>query len=266
MWRRLAGDDATVRAVVEGVVGALDRVLGDALVAVYLHGSAVMGGLRPDSDIDLMVLTTRSLTSPERAALVEELLRVSGRRATQRPGRPIELTGVVVDQVSPWRYPPVRDFQYGEWLRDEYDAGLVPEPMPDPDLAVLVTAAREHAVPLVGPEPADLLPRVPAADLRRAVDDSLPALLADLEGDERNVILTLARMWVTAGTGEVVSKDEAAARMLETLPSELAPVLELARAAYLGAAGDDWDDKAQAVAALVDHATSSIAARMLEGA
>lgn len=70
------------------------------------------------------MLTERSLSQNERKRLVGFLLQHSGRRATIAPGRPVELTPVVIDDVVPWTYPPVCDFQYGEWLRREFVDGL----------------------------------------------------------------------------------------------------------------------------------------------
>lgn len=117
---------ARVRRQVERVTDHLDRRDPGGVLAVYLYGSAVLGGLRPDSDIDLFLVTQRSLTGDEREALVGLLLQFSGCRATVVPGRPVELTSVVRDDVVPWHYPPTCDFQYGEWLRDE----LVADPRP----------------------------------------------------------------------------------------------------------------------------------------
>lgn len=122
-------------------------------LALYLTGSSCHGGLRPDSDIDLLLITVRSLQDAERRRLVGHLLQHSGRRATVRPGRAIELTSLVRDEVVPWRYPAVRDFLYGEWLRTDYESGRVPDPEPDPNLPVLITAAREHSQALFGPAP-----------------------------------------------------------------------------------------------------------------
>ncbi|MCI0582291.1 MAG: nucleotidyltransferase domain-containing protein, partial [Chloroflexi bacterium] len=39
----------------------LREVIGDAVLGVYLHGSAVMGGLRPTSDVDVLAVTARVL-------------------------------------------------------------------------------------------------------------------------------------------------------------------------------------------------------------
>jgi hypothetical protein len=109
-------------------------VIGRDVLAGYLHGSAVTGGLRPDSDLDLLVVTRRSLPEAERRAIVAEV----------------------------------------------------------------------------------------------------PGLLEDLEPDTRNVLLTLARVWVTLDTGEIRSKDAAADWAIERLPAARGEVLALARDGYLG--------------------------------
>lgn len=232
---------------VDRLVGRLVALDPGGLVAVYLHGSAVSGGLRPDSDVDLLAVTTRTLTRPERRAVLDALLGVSGRRATEGPGRPLELTAVVLGEVRPWRYPPRCDFLYGEWLRDEYADGALPLPHPHPDLAVTLTDVRQRGHALHGPDPEALLDPVPVADLRRAVADGLDPLLDDLVGDERNVLLTLARMLVTLESGEIAPKDVAARRVAPGLPPAEAAVLRRAADAYTGAAEDDWSrDRAAA--------------------
>ncbi len=99
------------------------QTLPHDLVGVYLHGSAVLGGLRPDSNLDVLVVSRRSLEKSERIALLNGLLDISGRRARRIPGRPVKLTVVVDADVNPWRYPARVDFQYGEWLRSDYERG-----------------------------------------------------------------------------------------------------------------------------------------------
>ncbi len=61
----------------------------------------------------------------------------------------------------------------------------------------------------------------------------IPGLLDDLEGDTRNVLLTLARVWTTLATGRIRSKDAAADWALARLPDEHRPVLAHARQLYL---------------------------------
>ncbi len=227
-----------MHAVVDRVSGYFDG--SDALVGLYIYGSAIAGGLRHESDLDLFVVTHRTLSARERVEITDLLLRFSGRRATVEPGRPVELTSVVHAELRPWRYPPGCDYQYGEWLREDFTAGLVPAPHPDPDLAILITSARSSSKPLRGPALDEITDPVPPADLSRAIKDSVQPLLEDLRGDERNVLLTLARMVVTLETGEIVSKDDAAARVMSILPPGSRELLDLARRGYLGAVADDW--------------------------
>jgi streptomycin 3"-adenylyltransferase len=236
-----------VEPVVDALTDHLARTDPGGLLGVHLFGSSAVGGLRPDSDVDVLVLTQRSLSQSERQTLLEFLLQHSGRRATVAAGRPLELTSLVVDDVVPWSYPPVCDFLYGEWLRDDFLGGEVPARHDNPDLAVLVTTALQHAVCLHGPPLDELVGPVPTEDLLRSFQDSLDPLLDDLVGDERNVMLTLARKVVTAETGRIVSKDQAADLILPSLREPHRSVLSLAARGYLGEVDDDWTDRQEQV-------------------
>ena len=50
---------AEVSTQLSEVVGVIERHLEPTLLAVHLYGSAVDGGLKPHSDIDLLVTVTR---------------------------------------------------------------------------------------------------------------------------------------------------------------------------------------------------------------
>jgi Domain of unknown function (DUF4111) len=203
----------------------------------------VLGGLRPTSDLDILVVLKRRTSATERRALVEGLLDVSGARARLGPARPVELSVVVDNDVRPWRYPPRQEFMYGDWLRDTCEQGGAPRPEPAPDLSILITMALQGDTALVGPPPAQVLDPVPHNDLIRGAIAGMPQLLGDLESDTRNVLLTLARIWMTLQTGQIRSKDVAAAWVLEQLPPEHQPVLARARAMYLqGEDEERWAD------------------------
>ncbi|MFB6958544.1 aminoglycoside adenylyltransferase family protein [Streptomyces sp. NPDC056309] len=210
----------------------VDEVLGHTAVGTYLHGSSVLGGLRPASDVDVLVVSRRRMDDRERRALLHGLSRISGSGSTGE-ARPVELTVTVQSEVRPWRYPPTADFLYGEWLREEFEASGPPQPGPVPDLALLITMVLSGNHPLTGPPPADVLAPVPPGDLVRSSVAGIPALLDDLDGDTRNVLLTLSRVWTTLATGEIRSKDQAADWALARLPPKQRPVLEHARELYL---------------------------------
>ncbi len=84
--------------------------------------------------------------------------------------------------------------------------------MIDIDLAILLTKAREHSVALVGPAAEEFFDPVPEQDLFEALRETLKLWNSqpDWAGDERNVVLTLSRIWYSAITGKIAPKDVAA--------------------------------------------------------
>ena len=247
-------------AQLDRILGVVRRVLGPGVLGVYLYGSAVSGGLRPRSDLDVFVVSARRTTREQKEALVRELVPLSRRGHRPAAWRPVELTVVARPDVRPWRYPPRMDFQYGEWLRDAFASGDVdPAPRSHDDLAVLITMVLRAGTPLLGPPAAEVLDRVPRDDLQRAMLDGVEPLLADLD-DTANVVLTLARIWITIATGDVTSKDAAADWALPRLPEAHRPVLARARAVYLGADEDRWDDLASEVRPHAEHVVERIEA------
>jgi streptomycin 3"-adenylyltransferase len=242
------------------VVTLVREVLGPDVVGAYLFGSAVLGGLQPESDLDVLVVSKRQTTRAERRRLVERLLAISGRRTAAGRWRRVELTIVVESEITPWRYPPSFDFQYGDWLRSEFESGNL-EPWPtstNPDLAALITMVLLADTTLMGPPPNEVFDPVPPADLVRAIVSEIDTLLGDLESDTRNVVLTLARIWSTVATGTIRSKDSAADWALDRLPEEHRAVLARARAIYVGDEEERWDDIQPRLRPHTDHVVTEI--------
>ena len=241
------------------ILAVVSGVLGTNIIGAYLYGSAVAGGLRPRSDVDVFVVSRRRTTREEKQRLVAGLVPISRLGTRPRSWRPVELTVVAQSDVRPWSYPPRVDFQYGEWLHEEFDSGNVePSPENKTDVGVLITMVLLGGRPLLGPTAADVLDRVPRDDLVRAMVDGVEALLADLESDTANVVLTLARIWTTIATGEVRSKDEAADWVLSRLPEDHRPVLARARAVYLAVEEDRWEDLASRVRPHAEYVVDEI--------
>lgn len=241
---------------------AIQKIMGEHLLAVYLYGSAALGGLRPDSDLDLLVVLEGPLSAPARRELSATLLALSGRLGNEQCTRPLEVTVVDRNDIVPWQYPPRSQLLYGEWLRPQFETGDFSQPTPDPDLALLLAQARMASTALYGPPAPDLLAPVPAADITHALRDSLPGLVANLRGDKRNVLLTLARMWLTATTGDFRSKDQAAEWAAERLPSAFAALLRQARHGYLSGEPDHWAGQLERLDALAAHLRTAIIASL----
>lgn len=239
-------------------LAVLQELPGNPWIGVYLYGSTVMGGLRPNSDVDILAITNQSLSENVRRDIRDRLLQVSGKIGNADAVRPLEVTVINHSDVVPWHFPPKYEFLCGEWLRDRFEKGDIPGPASEPDLAILLVQARNTGISLFGPAAADILDPIPAGDIRKAIQESLPGLIANLRGDERNVILTLARMWLTVSTGEIFAKDKAAEWAASLLPPAHAALLILAGKAYRGEVIDRWDEMEPEVNELVEHLKKEI--------
>lgn len=244
--------------VLARVLAHLGMANPGGVVGLYLHGSGV-DRLYADSDIDLLLITQRSLTLAERRHLLDVLMDLSGWRghATRFPEvaerRPVELTSLVVERMATDPRRAHRDFQYGEWLRTDIVNGLIPQATDDPDVVLLVGAALLRHRVLLGSPLKDVLPTVPLAHVREAALRVMPDVVRNAPGDERNALLTMARILVTVRTGSIVSKDVAAATIGRTLPHADRRLMERARTGYLRGDDGDWTGDALCVREVLER-------------
>ena len=201
----------------------LSELFTHDLLGVYLYGSSIVGGLQLFSDIDLFVVLRRSTTPHEKAKLAMQLLKISG-HYLKRDKFPIEMTIVEKSAINPWYYPPRFDFQYGDWLREQFECGNI-EPWPTkemPDLAVLITQLLLASKTLKGADPDQLLCKIPYSDFIAATTDALPHF--------------------TLETDSICSKLAAAEWAIHHLPEKYQLVLNNAKAIYTGKQNEEWGD------------------------
>ncbi|BDR99723.1 streptomycin 3''-adenylyltransferase (plasmid) [Proteus mirabilis] len=242
----------------------LENHLGETIQAVHLFGSAVDGGLKPFSDIDLLITVSTPLGESTRVALMSDLLLVSAFPGTDAKRRALEVTILAQKDVVPWRYPARRQMQFGEWLRHDINAGIFEPAMTDHDLAILLTKVRLHSLALYGPAAQEFFDEIPAIDVQRSLLETLALWTteADWEGDERNIVLALVRIWYTAMTGDIASKDAAADWALQRLPSENKHIVIAARDGYLGLGTVDLAAYPQERAELLNYIRSSVTTKL----
>jgi streptomycin 3"-adenylyltransferase len=254
--------DAKTERQITQIVRLLQEVFQKDFLGLYLFGSAILGGLQKYSDIDILAVVDRPSTPEDKAKIVRELEKISG-IYMKEPKRPIELTIVVKSEVNPWRYPPIFDFQYGEWLREAFDQGSL-EPWESkemPDLAMMITQVFLASQTIYGADPGKLLDRVPYADFLRATTKEIDNMLRDLEWDTRNVLLTLARMWSSLETDAIWSKPGAASWAIGRLPEEYQDMLARARAVCVGEEEEGWEDLQEKVRPCAEYMVGKIKER-----
>src|SRR5690606_29165994 len=117
----------------------LRRRIGPSLTSVYLHGSAVDGGLRERSDVDLLAFVSDPLPASVRAPLLADLMAVSGHYPCDTMGRrPLEIIIMRSTDLQRMRYPARAEFVYGEWLRTAFEGGAVPQPEASPEFTLVL--------------------------------------------------------------------------------------------------------------------------------
>lgn len=226
------------------VLSMCQRLLGSNLVGVYLHGSFVASGLRPLSDLDFLVVSAHPLSAFCRSQFLRRLLSLSARQPSG-PNSPrcLDIFTMTTGELRKPSYPAKSEFIYGEWLRKGFEGGDALVPFVDPVVTLMIAQARPEAISLYGPPLHDLVPRLPRSHVAKALADSLQPLLDNLKGDERNVLLTLARMWRTASERDFIAKDAAAFWAADRLPPPTARILRQCGLAYQGRYIDDWQSQ-----------------------
>ncbi|MEI2273171.1 nucleotidyltransferase domain-containing protein [Sphingobacterium sp. ML3W] len=112
----------------------LIKSLGDSLQGLYLYGSYVDGGLKHKSDLDIFVVVNEPLNFDIKKTLIQNLLLLSGAIDNKENKRYLEFTVINQTKLTDLHFPLYREFQYGEWLRDNFLHGSIPEAVIDHDL------------------------------------------------------------------------------------------------------------------------------------
>ncbi len=180
-------------AYLQALTSATADVLGDDLVGVYPHGSLILGGWRPErSDIDVLVVVERSLTSAEQSTLAA---------AWQPEARPCPAVGLELSVVlrSVAAHPNARPaFELHVTTAPE-DAKVVDGHGHPGDLDLVLHFAICHALgyEVFAEVPRPLVLAQVADELTWAVEHAAPAEYA---------VLNACRAWRYAVDGTLVSK------------------------------------------------------------
>lgn len=239
-------------------VELIKEVFEDRLVGIYLYGSFVLGGLKPESDLDLLVITNSDLTTEDRKDLTHGLMGISGEIGNKLGKRFLEVTVFNENSLNPFSYPPKYEYIYGEWDREDYKSGKLPETTYDPDGTILLAQARENSVTLFGEDIKEIILQIGMEYIIKALKADIPILLEGVREEGKNTVLTLARIWYTVFTEKITSKDNAANWAMAILPKEQGALLNLAKEEYLGNLKVNWNDKEEELVLLVEYMKKEI--------
>jgi nucleotidyltransferase-like protein len=177
------------------LVAALDASLDAALRAVYLTGSAAVGAYRPGvSDLDVLVVA-----EPTDRARLDAIVGHCSHEALPCPAKKLEL---VVYEPAALAAPGERprwslNLDTGAGVRQvDFD----PDTQPAHWFVLDLAFARRHALPLVGPPPAETIGDPGDAAVSAAFAEMVEWYEANEPGEEATLAALRARHWAATGT------------------------------------------------------------------
>jgi predicted nucleotidyltransferase len=219
-----------INALLAVLLENIQAVLGAELTGLYLDGSLANGGFDADSDIDFAAVTAHEMTEERFAALRAMHERIA---ALDTPWA-IQIEGSYLSQAAVRRYDPAL-VRYPNIERGPDERLKMVEH--GPWWAVHRYILRKCGIRLVGPSLATLIDPVPPEELRAAMRNTLQGwsnnLLAHPEiyprrGYQSYIVLSHCRILYTLATGDVVSKQAAAAWVKESYAPEWGELIERA--------------------------------------
>lgn len=213
------------------VIKIIKDEIGESLIGLYLYGSATQEGLKINSDIDMLSVTSKSISQRKKSILAKKIMKIFRKINDSNDLRYVELTNVVINDIIPWKHPVYQDFIYGEWLRSEYQKGDFGKREKNPDVTILLYQVKQKGISLLSNK--FELPSIPFQDVKLAMREMVPIISGEIIGDESNSILTLCRILYTLESKEIVSKDIAATKVKAKFNLKHQKVIESAINEYL---------------------------------
>ena len=219
------------------------EILGENLVGVYLHGSAVMGCFQPKkSDLDFIIVVNNPLDDAVKKAYLEMVVKYNA----LGPAKGIEMSIVLRSVCKPFVYPTPFELHFStghlDWYREDPDDYIRNMNGTDKDLAAHFTIITKRGKCLCGAPIKEVFAEVPERDY-------MDSIWFDVEGAEEEITeypmyltLNLARVLAYTEEGLVLSKKEGGEWAIAKLPAEYRPLIVDALREYSENADSVYDE------------------------
>ncbi len=234
-------------SVIRGFTAESEKILGDNLAGIYLHGSAVMGCFNPGkSDIDLIIAVNR----PMSASAKREFMNMTVRYNALSPAKGIEMSVVLREVCRPFVYPTPFELHFSaahlEWYRRDPDDYIRKMNGTDRDLAAHFTVIYNRGRCLYGVPVREMFAEVPGSDYMDSIWNDVAGATEEIGENTMYLALNLARVMAYREDGLVLSKKEGGEWAADRVPEEYRPLIADALREYCENAEISYD-KALAV-------------------
>lgn len=211
------------------------RIIGNDLVGVYLHGSAVMGCFNPEkSDVDLMIVVDGELSKKTKRAFMDMVVEMNA----YAPEKGIEMSIVRKEVCSPFVYPTPFELHFSNmhigWYTSDPDGYVEHMNGTDIDLAAHFTIINSRGRTLFGKEIKDVFAPVPHEDYFDSICADIEEAPTDILENPVYITLNLCRVLAYKNDSLIRSKAEGGKWGEEHLPEAYRPLIEAALEEYSG--------------------------------
>lgn len=234
----------TLKAITEKFVEQSKRILGDNLVGVYLHGSAVMGCFNEKtSDIDMLVVIHHDMTEEEKRRYMDMVVELN----TLAPTKGIEMSIIKKSVCKPFMYPTPFELHFSvahlEWYKSNPQDYVSKMNGTDKDLAAHITILYHRGLCLCGEEIHDVFEAVDEEAYFDSIRYDIENAKEDILESPVYVTLNLCRVLAFKKEKQILSKQEGGTWGLTHVPENYRTLIRQALDEYASIASIELDEK-----------------------
>jgi streptomycin 3"-adenylyltransferase len=244
----------SVRKVLREILSAVQSVIQDNLIGLYLHGSLAMDCYNPrSSDIDIIIVARERLSQEQRKRIIEYLKGVCSKRER------IELSIVCEDAIRNPRYPMTVDLHFEYW-------GNIFENEPDKEILSNLYTTKKRGFCLWGAQTSEVFSEISAEHHLRSVIEDIRHTRKYIHDKPEHIGYDVTVYWILGSCrilafireGKVLSKLEGGRWGIANLPKKYHEPIIRALSSYQGIEkhGHDWEYKE--LEAFADYMTNTI--------
>ncbi len=205
-------------------------ILGDNLVGVYLHGSAVMGCFHPKkSDLDFIIVIQHDLNAAVKRQYMDMVVAQNSHDAIIAPAKGIELSIVKESVCRPFVYPTPFVLHFSaahlNWYQTNPSDYIEKMNGTDKDLAAHFTILYHRGMTLWGKKIPEVFAEIDATYYFDSIWNDIENAKEEITENPMYITLNLCRVLAYQKEQLILSKLEGGTWGLANLPQKYAPLI-----------------------------------------
>lgn len=219
--------------LIDDFVRRSQNILGENLVGIYLHGSAVMGCFNSQkSDLDFIIVIKAPVSNAAKRTYMDMIVELN----RQAPEKGIELSVVRESVCRPFVYPTPFELHFSiahlNWYQTNPEDYVEKMHGTDNDLAAHFTIIYHRGRTLYGKSIHDVFSEVSRENYYDSIWSDIENAREEIIENSTYIILNLCRVLAYCKENLILSKQEGGKWGLENVPEKYADLISGALAEY----------------------------------